>query len=310
VSAANKVRRWLESSGGKRCLLVFDNANDADSLANWLPSTGNTRIVITSNRRSFENLGTLIDVEAFTPDEALTYLSERTGLHDEAGASALSEEVGRLPLALAQASAVIKTQHVSYSDFLNRLRKVPLDKYLIRQPGDAYPRRAAETVLLSVNQAERRSSLGRALLLLLSVLSPEGVTRKLLYSAPIGGGVYSMVLGAGREVSRARIDEAIEELTEASLLTISFDGQTVIMHRFTQRVIRDRAYSGGIYPLVLIRVSRFIASQRNPDKLQSAPRAVTEDLIQQISSLWDNVGIKTAADVDKIVGSAGFIVTG
>ena len=130
VSAARKVRRWLESSRGKRCLIVFDNASDPDSLSDWLPSTGSARIVITSNRRSFESLGTLIDVETFTTDEARTYLLERTDLHDEAGAKALSEELGRLPLALAQASAVVKAQRLSYSEFLVRLRKVSLDKYL------------------------------------------------------------------------------------------------------------------------------------------------------------------------------------
>ena len=177
LSAATKVRRWLEISGGKRCLIVFDNASDPDSLSGWLPSTGSARIVVTSNKRSFENLGTLIDVEAFTPDEARTYLLERTGLHDEAGANVVSEEIGRLPLALAQASALIKVQHLSYSEFLDRLRKTPLDKYLTRLPGDAYPRGAAETVFLALKQAGRRSRLRRALLLLLSILSPDGVAR-------------------------------------------------------------------------------------------------------------------------------------
>ena len=97
VSAASKVRRWLETSGGERCLIVFDNASDPDSLTQWLPSTGSARIVVTSNRRSFESLGTLIDVEAFTANEARTYLFERTGLHDQAGADMLSEEVGCCP---------------------------------------------------------------------------------------------------------------------------------------------------------------------------------------------------------------------
>ena len=108
LSAATKVRRWLESSGGKQCLIVFDNASDPDLLTDWLPSTGSARIVITSNRRSFENLGTLIDVEAFTPDEARSYLLERTGLYDETGADALSKEVGRLPLALAPSIGTYK----------------------------------------------------------------------------------------------------------------------------------------------------------------------------------------------------------
>jgi tetratricopeptide (TPR) repeat protein len=304
VSAATKVRRWLETTGGKQCLIVFDNASDPDALTHWLPSTGSAQIIITSNRRSFESLGTLIDMEAFTPDEARTYLFERTGLYDAAGANALSEEVGRLPLALAQASSVIKAQRISYSNFLERLRKLPLDEYLTRHPGDAYPRGAAETVLLSVEQAGLRSRLTRALVFFLSVLSPDGVTRELLYSAPIGSRVIGWPWRAGRKVSQAKIDEALEQLVEASLVTVSFDGQTVIMHRFTQRVIREYADSRGTYSAILIRVSKFIAEQC---KLNREKPAVTEHLIQQISSLWDNIAIKSTADIDNIIQGVGYL---
>ena len=294
VSAATKVRRWLEISGGKRCLIVFDNSSDPDSLTDWLPSTGSARIVITSNRHSFESLGTLIDVEAFTPDEARTYLLERTGLHDEAGANVLSEEVGRLPLALAQASALIKAQHLSYSEFLDRLRKTPLDKYLTRLPGDAYPRGAAETVLLAFKQAARRSRLRRALLLLLSILSPDGVARELLYSAPIGGGVIGWPY-TRHKANRVKIDEALERLIEASLVTLSVDGQTVIMHRFTQRVIREYTDSEGVYEFILLRASRFIAEQLNQGEFNRKERTATEHLIEQISSLWHNFAIGSPA---------------
>ena len=307
VSAAGKVRHWLESSGGKRCLIVFDNASDPDLLSRWLPSTGSARVVITSNWRSFERLGALIDVEAFTEGEAQAYLLERTGLHDETGANALAEKVGRLPLALAQASAVVKAQRLSYSDFLDRLQKVPLDKYLTRQPGDAYPRGAAETVLLSVQQAERHDNLSRALLLLLSVLSSDGAARELLYSAPIGGGVIGWPWVAGRKVGRLKVDEALARLVEASLVTVSFDGRTVIMHRFTQRVIRERSDSQGIYPLIITRVSRFIAEQCNLGEPNSEQRAITEYLIQHISSLRDNVAIESAADIDSIAQGAGYL---
>jgi tetratricopeptide (TPR) repeat protein len=306
VSAANKIRRWLETTASKRCLIIFDNANDPDSLTDWLPSTGNARIIITSNQRSFESLGTLIDVEAFSADEALTYLRERTGLHDEAGALALSEEVGHLPLALAQASAVVKAQNLSYSDFLDRLREVTIDKYLTRKSGDAYPRGAVETVLLSVGQLWRRNKISRRLSLLLSVLSPEGIPRELLYSHLMGGGVIGWILRTGNKVSRAKIDEALGQLVEASLATISVDGQTVIMHRFTQRVIREYANNSGIYPLVLRQVSQLIGEQFQLSRSNWEQGIETEALIQQTSALWDNVAIESAADVHNISRRAGY----
>jgi tetratricopeptide (TPR) repeat protein len=299
--AAGKVRRWLESSGGKRCLIVFDNADNLDNIIRWLPATGNTQIVITSNRHSFGNIGTLINVEPFTIDESQAYLSERTGLNDHAGASALYHELGGMPLALAQAAAIISAQRLSYSAFLDRLHRVPIDRYLSRLPGDAYPRGAAETVLLAVEQAEHHSRLCRTLLLMLSVLSPNGTSRELLYSAPIGGGVIPWLSGLGREVSQVKIDEALERLMDVSLITMTFDGRTVIMHRFTQRVIRERAYERGIYAMTLNRVSSLIAEQRNlGEEAAWNERGAAENLIQQISSVWGNVAIRSMVDVDAI----------
>ena len=50
------VRHWLEA-GGDRCLLVFDNAADADVLRPYLPVAGAARVLVTSNRQSVADLG-------------------------------------------------------------------------------------------------------------------------------------------------------------------------------------------------------------------------------------------------------------
>ena len=44
----------------------------------------------------------------------------------QAGARQLAEELGFLPLALAQAAAVIAAQHLDYPAYLARLRAVPV----------------------------------------------------------------------------------------------------------------------------------------------------------------------------------------
>ncbi len=301
-AAAVKVRQWLERSGDEKSLLVFDNATDPDSLMRWLPSAGSAQVLITSNRRSFDSLGTLIDVDVFTFAEAHAYLVERTGLQDTAGANALSEEVGRLPLALAQASGVIRAQRLSYADFLDRLQKVSLDQYLKRQPGDDYPRGAAETVILALQQAERDGRLARSLLLALSALSPDGVSRDLLYAAGSRGvfNFWSWGVKSRARVAPAKIDAALEKLAEASLVTYSIDGQAVIMHRFTQRVSRERASREPVLDLILLRASQMIARQYATDEQSWKRHKEIDDLINQISSIWDNSQIRFNSDTYSI----------
>ena len=117
---------------------------------------GSARVIITSNQQSVAHLGAGVPVDVFTEGEALTFLAARTGQADATGAAELAAELGCLPLALAQAAAVIAAQHLSYATYLERLRRLPVADLLAAEEAGQYPRGVAAAVLLSLDHCPGR----------------------------------------------------------------------------------------------------------------------------------------------------------
>ncbi|MEV8633803.1 tetratricopeptide repeat protein, partial [Streptosporangium sp. NPDC051023] len=243
AAGARRLKKWLTGQS-ERCLIVLDNLSDADLVAPWLPPLGTVQVVISSNYRSVELLGTAVRVDVFTDAEALAFLRERADrpwrADAEAQARALAQEVDHLPLALAAAAYVINRQSLGYDTYVERLRATSLQEAFPKVPGDEYPVGAAQAVLLALAEFASGHATGveRGLLEVMAVLSPAGVPRAWLHRAAADRDL----LGDITEDGTVRVDAAIRTLTDASLLVLSQDGATVSMHRFIQRVTRDTAH--------------------------------------------------------------------
>ncbi|MDN3028365.1 FxSxx-COOH system tetratricopeptide repeat protein [Streptomyces sp. S.PB5] len=276
--AAAAARRWLEQLR-EPALLVLDNVVDPDEVARWLPRFGLTHTLITSTVRSVAHLGTCVDIEVFSRKEAACFLRETTGVAEDnnaaRGAEGLAEELGCLPLALAQAAAVIRAQRLTFVEYRERFRRHQVGQVMRRVPGQPYPHGAAEALLMAIRQVETGDhafTVGRVVELI-ALLSPSGVYREDLKTAL-----------TDREA--AEVDGVVGMLSEASVVSLSLDGDVILMHRLVQRIIRDRLLLEGRLSERVVEAAealhRLLGHADDRSRREAADRGLTDHIL----ALW------------------------
>jgi tetratricopeptide (TPR) repeat protein len=293
ADAGRAVRRWLEADGDRR-LLVFDNAEDPEALRPFVPASGAARVLITSTEPSAADLGTTVRTAVFTADEALAVLAGRTDLSTDTAASAVAAELGYLPLALATAAAVIAGRRLGHGAYLKRLRALSVREHLTRREGQPRPPGVAEAMLLALDEARASGQAGvcAGVIEMVAVLSATGVRRDLLHVAGQAG-----VLASSRQrVGTDLVDAAVEQLSDLSLLTVSLDGQTVIMHDLVQQVVHQELERQERLTLVC-RAAASVLEACAETLTGSQDRCSVRDFPQQVMALLDNTPL-SVADAD------------
>ncbi len=225
--SAERLRNHL-SSGSGRNLLVFDNATDPDTLRGYLPS-GSTRTLITTTDKGFAHYGDSgnhVELGVYDRDQSIAYLDTVTALADPVGADMLAENLGDLALALAAAAATIARRRYTYDKYSTILADYPLSSALKRTPGQDYPGCAVEALSLAVDTLE---PLSQHIAGVVAVLAPDGVDQCILLA----------LATTSEDIDELDVEDAIDDLCGLSLLTYT-DDNTLVMHRLTARVIRER----------------------------------------------------------------------
>ncbi|MGA2826142.1 MAG: hypothetical protein ABSF03_08460 [Streptosporangiaceae bacterium] len=290
LESARRLRAYLQTRAGPG-LLVFDNATDPDGLREFLPATGGTQVVVTTTDRAFAGLGQPVEVSAFTRPQSVSYLRARTGLADQDGADTVADQLGDLPLGLAQAAATITRQHLIYARYLERLRQVPVRELLGRQPGEDYPHATAAALLLSVQATEASDPTGLAgwLLRVLAALSPDGIPRTFLDGLPKTrpGQRLAILRRRARHRRQWEVDAAIERCVAGSLLEWSVTGDAVLMHRLLARVLRERDQASGQWARTVTAALNLLEPLLFPETQAWARREDGARLAAQAEALWD-----------------------
>ncbi|MBW4704619.1 FxSxx-COOH system tetratricopeptide repeat protein [Micromonospora sp. RL09-050-HVF-A] len=314
--AADQFLTWLEDTD-QRWLVVLDNLDNlADAKNLWPPANRAGRTVVTTRRRDASlNTGsrTLIEVGLFTQAEAIDYLTRAIGDEQRmAEVTELVEDLGRLPLALAQAAAFIRERELDCAAYRRRLadqRKYLPD--LLPDEGelpDEHRTTVAATWSLSITAADtvRPQGLARLVLELAALLDPNGIPTILFATEAVRNHLTSR-RGTNQPVEEDDVREALRNLHRFHLATL--DGDTLRVHALVQRAVRettpekDSAMSALTAGDALLAIWPAIESDQQTAQTLRANTASLHTASQH--HLWDNGGHAVLIRAGNSLGETG-----
>jgi tetratricopeptide (TPR) repeat protein len=234
MAQAAALRGWLEHH--PRWLLVLDNVDDPQALAEWLPRSGTGQVVITSRTGvGWEPLASVLPVEVLAPSDAASLLLLRTqdsGPAAQAAATSLASTLGGLPLALEQAGAyVAATGTVTLAGYAE-LFATRAPELLKRGQPLGYQRTVATTWSLALQRLQHSEPAAVALLTLAAFFAPDDLPQPLLVDHP--DHLPEPLAAATRDP--LALADAVAALRRFSLVRVIGDG--LYVHRLLQTVVR------------------------------------------------------------------------
>jgi tetratricopeptide (TPR) repeat protein len=231
AEVVNAVRKWLDHNPG--WLLVFDNAQEPNQLSNFIPQAATGHVVITSRNPNWAAVAHTVDVSVLNRSESVSLLLKRSCRDDQTAAGDLAEELGDLPLALAQAGAFVHEAGITLADYLQLFRTRRAELWNSEHQPLGYTHTVGTTWKLAMSRIEAESPDGAALLELMSYLAPDRIPQDLL-----GSGANLLPQGLSEVVGDAlRLTTGLGLLRRFSLVEVH-RGE-ISMHRLVQAVTRD-----------------------------------------------------------------------
>jgi tetratricopeptide (TPR) repeat protein len=240
-----EIKKTLQASDG--WLLVFDNAEERADIRPYLPTSGGGRILVTSRRTDWQGVAKTLPLDVMSEPDALRLL---TGDHPEATLSAddldeakkLADDLGFLPLALAQARAFMSERGYGFAAYrallAERLIEVMargadgLDRTFGATADRAAKKRqraVAATWDISIEAAAMAAPGARELLQLLAFFAPNPLPRSVLAADP----------AALPECLRDTFacEDSVAALVRFSLVDAAYG--VITTHRLVQAITRE-----------------------------------------------------------------------
>jgi tetratricopeptide (TPR) repeat protein len=252
-AAKGALRRLAEQRA--TWLLVYDNVTAPDHIADLLPSAG-ARVLITSRFLDWSELAGEVSLDVLPLEQAAAFLQNRAGRSDAAGANALADTLGKLPLALDHAAAYCKRTQMRFSDYTKKASSL-ID---VAPRGANYPRSVAVTFDLAITEAVAEYPATETLMAYLAQCAPERIPMSLVEGAVEDEAERLLALTALAEVSLLKHDP-FEDGTPA-----------VTVHRLVQGVALARSEANGSAQEAVGRlIARMVATY--PETGEDDPRS-------------------------------------
>ncbi|MEV4968264.1 tetratricopeptide repeat protein [Streptomyces sp. NPDC053808] len=260
---AARLERWLAGTRRTWCVVLDDLARPQDLEGLWPPHSTNGVTLVTTRRQdaALQARGTVIDLTLFDAHESLAYLTSRLGTHHtppEALAN-LADDLGHLPLALAQAATFLLDNEMSPAEYRTRLAREGARLADLVPDGalpDGYPLPVSATWALSVRRADelRPSGVAGPVVHVLSLLDGTGVPGELLATPALS----ALAPHPSKAAARDEVHDAVHNLRRLSLLSVdttatapraapdsgagpvgALAGKAIRIHSLTQHATRD-----------------------------------------------------------------------
>jgi hypothetical protein len=238
---AHRFLRWLSEST-RSWLVVLDDLTDAGDLTGLWPRGAMGRSVLTTRLPPASIApprlqAKLVQVSPFSRREALAFLTTRL-FEDTAqrnGALDLAEALGCLPIALAQAAALIADAQLDcrqyHGQFDGRWQAMGIG------PDSGYAATVAVTWSLALDRSDQLlpTALARPLLAMLAMLDPNGVPAAVL-TAPAARAYIGSYTAERAAAADADVRRALSSLDQVGLISIDASNpvRTVYMHALVQ----------------------------------------------------------------------------
>jgi Tetratricopeptide repeat/Domain of unknown function (DUF4062)/NB-ARC domain len=235
-----------------RWLVIFDNAEDPAALSSYLPGESG-HVLITSRNPGWQHLAASLPVDVFEPAESRALLHQWVPQMTNDEADKIGVALEQLPLAIAQAAALLAETGYTAHQYLELLAD-RTDQILARGAPTTYPTSLAASWQMSFDRLDADHPAALALLSVAAHLAPEPIPFTLFTNHP-DQLPPPLATAAGDPLT---FTDLIRMIRQRALARVASD--SLQLHRLVALLLRERPVTNSDGPASATVALRLLAA--------------------------------------------------